>query len=70
MLKRKLLIGALAFGTFFGYAAGFMSLGAHAARCHAARRAAFESHVADVCTRSAQRAWEERTEENSRRRSF
>jgi hypothetical protein len=61
MLKRRLLIGALAFGTFFGYAAGFMSLGAHAAHCHAARRAAFESHVADVCTRSAHRVWDGRT---------
>lgn len=60
MFKRKLLIGALAFGTFAGFAGGFVSLGAHAARCHSARRAAMETHVADVCTRSAQRVWEER----------
>ncbi|MDQ3034976.1 MAG: hypothetical protein M3Y87_21390 [Myxococcota bacterium] len=62
MFKRKLLIGALAFGTFAGFAGGFMSLGAHGARCHQARREAFEAHVADVCTRSAHRVWEERGE--------
>lgn len=60
MWKRKLLIGALAFGTFAGFAGGFMSIGACAARGHQARRDAFEAHVADVCTRSAQRVWEER----------
>lgn len=62
MLKRKLLIAALACGTVFGYAVGFMSLGAHGARCHQARRAAFEAHVADICTRSAHRVWEGRSE--------
>lgn len=62
MFKRKLLIGALAFGTVAGYAGGFMSLGAHGARCHQARREAFEAHVSDVCTRSAHRVWEERGE--------
>lgn len=53
---RKLLIGLLAFGTVAGYACGLASF-AHCARGHhEARRAAFEAHVADVCTRAALRA--------------
>ncbi|UJR84799.1 hypothetical protein [Sandaracinus amylolyticus] len=54
---RKLLIGLLAFGTVAGYASGFASL-AHCARGHEARRAAFEAHVAEVCTRAAHRVHE------------
>lgn len=60
---RKLLIGLLAFGTVAGYASGFASF-AHCARHHhEARRAAFEAHVADVCTQAALRAREGEREE-------
>lgn len=55
---RKLLIGALAFGTVAGYASGIASLSRCANR-HEARRAALEAHVADVCTRAALRAHED-----------
>lgn len=57
--KRKLLIGVLAFGTIAGYASGFAHMGHCASRGHEARRAAFENHVADVCTRSAERVHRE-----------
>lgn len=60
--KRKLLIGALAFGTIAGYGSGLASFGWHARACHEQRREAFEAHVADVCTRSAERVYRERGE--------
>lgn len=50
-IKRFLLIGLFGFGTVAGFAHGF----AHLGHCHAARRAAWEDHVADVCTASAER---------------
>lgn len=62
---RKLLIGLLAFGTLAGYASGIASF-AHCASRHEARRAAFEAHVADVCTRAALRAHEERAQHERR----
>ncbi len=51
-MKRRLLMGVLAFGAFAGFASGFFHMGA---RAHA-RRAAFERHVADVCAEAALRA--------------
>lgn len=51
-MKRRLLIGLLAFGTVAGFGSGFFVLGA---RVHA-RHGAFERHVADVCADSAIRA--------------
>jgi hypothetical protein len=59
MLKRKLLIGALALGTVDGYAAGFASLARHAGSCHSHRRAQLEERVAEVCTRAAHRVIED-----------
>ncbi len=53
-IKRIFLIGLFSFGTVAGFGHGFAHLGS----CHANRRAAFEDRVADVCTRSAERAWE------------
>jgi len=51
-MKRKILIGLLAFGTIGGYAAGFGSM-----RCRAEhRRERFEDHVASVCVEAARRA--------------
>ena len=61
MFKRKLLIGLLAFGTVAGYASGIASLSWHARGCHDHRRARFEAHVADVCTRAAERVYDERS---------
>jgi len=55
-MKRRLLITVLAFGTLFGFASGFMSLGSHLRGHHERRRAAFEDHIADVCVDAARRA--------------
>lgn len=63
MFRRRLLIGLLAFGTVAGYASGIASFGWHARACHEHRREQFERHVADVCTRSAHRVWDERGRE-------
>lgn len=51
-MKRRIAIGLLSFGALAGFGAGFFSLGA---RAHA-RHAAFERHVADVCTDAALRS--------------
>jgi hypothetical protein len=51
-MKRRFLIGLLAFGTVAGFGSGFFRLGAHSYE----RRAAFERHVADLCADSALRA--------------
>ena len=55
-MKRRLLITALSFGTIFGFASGFVSLGSHWHGHHERRRAAFEDHIADVCVDAARRA--------------
>jgi hypothetical protein len=56
-MRRKLLIGLLAFGTVAGFGSGFFSMAHGGCRNHhAQRRAAFERHVADVCVEAAQRA--------------
>lgn len=54
-IKRAFYITVFSIGTIGGFASGFAHLGAHCATHHQ-RRAAFEDHVADVCTRAAQRA--------------
>jgi hypothetical protein len=48
-MRRRLLIGLLAFGGLGGYLGGFMSMARHS---HA-RREAFERHVAEVCIDAA-----------------
>lgn len=58
-IKRFFLIGLFGLGTIGGFAHGF----AHMGHCHAARRDAFETHVADLCTESAQRVFDERRAE-------
>jgi hypothetical protein len=67
MFMRRILMGVLAFGAVAGYASGFASLGWHASHCHQQRRAAFEEHVAEVCTRAAERVHDERAEERFER---
>ncbi len=49
MIRRKIVMGLLAFGAIGGFASGFHSM--HA-RCQA-HRDSFEAHVADVCVRAA-----------------
>lgn len=52
MIKRKILIGLLAFGAVGGFATGFASMARHH-RCH---RDHFERRVARVCVDAARRA--------------
>lgn len=70
MFKRRLLIGLLAFGTVAGYGSGLASFGWHARACHEHRREAFEQRVADVCTRSAHRVYDERGGESGPEDAF
>jgi hypothetical protein len=59
-IKRTLLVVLFSLGTVGGFAHGFGSLG-HCAARHEARREAFEHHVADLCTRSAERVYNARS---------
>ena len=51
-MKRRALIFVLAMGTVIGFASGLFGCHYHGI----ARREAFEDHVADVCTRAAERS--------------
>jgi hypothetical protein len=57
-IKRAILVVLLSLGAIGGFTHGF----AHMAQCHSScgmsRREQFEQHVADVCTRSAERVHE------------
>lgn len=57
-MKRLFLIFVFSLGTVGGFSHGFLSLG-HCASAHRDRRAAFEDHVAEVCTRAANRVNDE-----------
>ncbi len=61
-IKRAFLVVLFSIGTVGGFAHGFAHLGHCMASHHEARRDAFEAHVADVCTRSAERVMHERGE--------
>lgn len=52
IMKRKLLIAALALGTVGGFASGFASL----ACGHRYRRHYMEQKVTDICTKAVERA--------------
>jgi hypothetical protein len=51
-MRRRALIFVLALGTVAGFASGVFGCRYHGME----RRQAFEDHVADVCTRAAERA--------------
>ena len=51
-MKRKALIFVLAAGSIAGFASGLFGCHYHGQ----ARRQAFEDHVAEVCTRAAERS--------------
>ena len=51
-MRRKALIFVLAIGTIAGFASGLYGCHYHGIE----RRQAFEDHVADVCTRAAERS--------------
>ncbi|GAB4207387.1 MAG: hypothetical protein OHK0013_24990 [Sandaracinaceae bacterium] len=59
-MKRAFLIVLFSLGTVGGFAHGLAHVGRCASSCHAQRRQAFEDRVADVCTRAAQRVYDER----------
>ena len=54
-IKRGALIALFSFGAIAGFHHGMATVGS----CHQSRRAAFEDHVAEVCTRAAQRVQSE-----------
>lgn len=56
-MARKILAGILGMGAVLGFASGLYWLRHpwHAGHGPGARRAAFEAHVAEVCTRAAER---------------
>jgi hypothetical protein len=65
-IKRGALVVLLSLGAIGGFTHGF----AHMAQCHGSCSASrpsphdeFEDHVADVCTRAAQRQWDEQEAE-------
>jgi hypothetical protein len=51
-MRRKALILVLALGAIAGFASGLYGCHYHGVE----RRQAFEDHVADICTRAAERA--------------
>ena len=51
-MRRKALILVLALGAVAGFASGLYGCHYHAVE----RRQAFEDHIADVCTRAAERS--------------
>jgi len=51
-MRRKTLIFVLAIGTVAGFASGLYGCHYHGIE----RRRAFEDHIADVCTRAAERS--------------
>lgn len=53
-MKRKILIGLFSLGTI----GGFGSFAVHAMHLHCAHRAAFEHHIAKVCTDAARESRE------------
>ncbi len=53
-MRRKALMFVLAIGAIAGFASGLY--GCHRAQHDGGRRQAFEDHIADVCTRAAERS--------------
>ena len=51
-MKRNALIAVLALGAIAGFGSSLFGCHYH----HSARREAFEDHIADVCTRAAERS--------------
>ena len=65
-IKRGALIALFSFGAIAGFGHGIASVACHAGSCHQQRRAAFEDHVAEVCTRAADRAQAEHDADRDR----
>jgi hypothetical protein len=59
-IKRGALIALFSFGAIAGFGHGIAAVACHAGSCHQSRRAEFEDHVAEVCTRAAERVQSER----------
>jgi hypothetical protein len=65
-IKRGALIALFSFGAIAGFGHGIASVACHAGSCHQSRRAAFEDHVAEVCTRAAERVEAEHDQDRDR----
>lgn len=60
-MRKKLLMVALAAGAVLGFGSGFARLHSGAGPFGNGRRAAFERRVAETCTQSALRVYEEKS---------
>jgi hypothetical protein len=69
-IKRGALIALFSFGALAGFGHGIASVACHAGSCHQQRRAAFEDHVAEVCTRAAERARTDHDSDRDRDRDY
>jgi hypothetical protein len=57
-IKRGVLVVLLSLGAIGGFTHGFAYMAQCHGSCEASRRDQFEDHIADVCTRAAQRQWD------------
>ena len=58
-IKRGALVVLLSLGAIGGFSHGFASMACHGSCAAQSRRDEFEDHIADVCTRAAQRQWDD-----------
>ena len=65
-IKRGVLVVLLSLGAIGGFSHGFARMAQCHESCGASRRDQFEEHIADVCTRSAERALEQRQSDQQR----
>jgi len=67
-IKRGILVVLLSLGAIGGFTHGFARMAQCHSSCGMSRREQFEQHIADVCTRSAERVHEEREEQRPHHR--
>jgi hypothetical protein len=58
-IKRIVLVTLLSLGAIGGFTHGFARMAQCHSACGASRRDQFEQHIADVCTRSAERVYDQ-----------
>ena len=58
-IKRGILVAVLSLGAIGGFSHGFARMAQCHESCGASRRDQFEEHISDVCTRSAERVYDQ-----------